>query len=210
MKNLKENKLNSQEIFWKGEFGDQYINRNKSDLLLSSNINLFSKILNYTDNCQSFVELGCNIGLNLIALNKLKPKARLTGIDINKKSLSILNKNVPNIKTICSSIIKNLNLKADFVFTKGVLIHINPEDLHRVYKNLYKYSKKYILIAEYYSQNPTEIAYRGHNDKLFKRDFCKDLIQHFPDLKLKNYGFCYRYDNNFPQDDLNWFLLEKS
>jgi spore coat polysaccharide biosynthesis protein SpsF len=28
-------------------------------------------------------------------------------------------------------------------------------------------------------------------------------------LKLADYGFVYRRDIRFPQDDINWFLLEK-
>jgi spore coat polysaccharide biosynthesis protein SpsF len=37
----------------------------------------------------------------------------------------------------------------DLTWTKGVLIHINPERLIEVYEKLYSYSKRYIFIAEY-------------------------------------------------------------
>jgi hypothetical protein len=37
-----------QEEFWAGEFGDEYIARNKSDALLASNSALFSGILKVT------------------------------------------------------------------------------------------------------------------------------------------------------------------
>ena len=37
-----------QEIFWAGNFGDEYISRNKSDELLASNLNFFSKALSNT------------------------------------------------------------------------------------------------------------------------------------------------------------------
>ena len=29
------------------------------------------------------------------------------------------------------------------------------------------------------------------------------------DLTLLDYGFLYHRDNNFPQDDISWFLIEK-
>ena len=53
------------------------------------------------------------------------------------------------------------------------------------------------------------INYRGHSDKLFKRDFAGELIsQH--GLKLVKYGFSYHRDKYlYHQDDATWFLLEK-
>ena len=36
------------------------------------------------------------------------------------------------------------------------------------------------------------------------------MLDAFPDLRLIDYGFVYHRDPNFPQDDLNWFLMEKS
>jgi len=30
-----------------------------------------------------------------------------------------------------------------------------------------------------------------------------------PQLQLVDYGFSYRRDPNFPQDDITWFLMEK-
>ena len=34
-------------------------------------------------------------------------------------------------------------------------------------------------------------------------------MSYYPDLELMDYGFCYSKDNNYPQDDMNWFLLKK-
>ena len=69
--------------------------------------------------------------------------------------------------------------KADLTFTAGVLIHINPERLPIVYENLVSLSSRYILVAEYYNPTPTEVNYRGHNERLFKRDFAGELIDSF-------------------------------
>jgi spore coat polysaccharide biosynthesis protein SpsF len=66
-----------------------------------------------------------------------------------------------------------------------------------------------ILMGEYYNPSPTAIPYRGHADRLFKRDFAGELLDRFPDLRLIDYGFAYRRDPAFPQDDITWFLLEK-
>ena len=202
--------LTEQEIFWSGEFGDMYIDRNKEDQLLRSNINLFGNILKLTSNISSVLELGCNIGMNLSAIRHVDPKIDITGHDINKNAIDKLKSKMPDVDAIQVSILnKNHNCDADLVFTKGVLIHISPADLHLVYENLYESSKRYILICEYYDPAPTKINYRGHEDKLFKRDFAGELLDKYADLRLVDYGFCYHRDKFFPQDDMTWFLMEK-
>jgi pseudaminic acid biosynthesis-associated methylase len=97
----------------------------------------------------------------------------------------------------------------DLVLIKGVLIHINPDTLPDVYDKLHQAVGKYLLVAEYYNPSPVAISYRGHSDKLFKRDFAGEIMDRHPDLVLIDYGFAYRRDPNFPQDDITWFLMEK-
>lgn len=89
------------------------------------------------------------------------------------------------------------------------MIHINPDELPGVYDKLYSLSSKYVVFAEYYNPTPTEVTYRGNKGKLFKRDFAGEIMDRHPDLKLVDYGFGYHRDNNFPLDDITWFLLEK-
>ncbi len=205
---MKKNKT-EQELFWQGEFGEGYIERNKSDDFLKSKINLWSRMIKSIPNVSSALELGCNIGLNLKALNSLNSKMKLKGIEINEKAANEAEKlKIAEINqgTIIDSIDGE---KYDLTFTVGVLIHINPESLKKVYDNLYNNSSKYILINEYFNPTPISIPYRGHEDKLFKRDFAGELIDSY-DLKLKDYGFAYSRDNHYPQDDMTWFLLEKT
>ena len=198
-----------QENFWFGEFGNDYIDRNNNDLIVASNLSLFSKILSSTSSINSVVEFGSNIGLNLRALDKLLPGVELTAVEINNKAVenikkwgkaSVIHESILNIK---------LKDKYDFSFIKGVLIHIDPEKLKVVYENLYNSSNRYIAIVEYYNPTPVEVQYRGHNDRLFKRDFAGDMMEMYPDLKLIDYGFVYHRDSNFPQDDVTWFIMKK-
>lgn len=199
-----------QERFWAGDFGEEYINRNKDKQILSGNINLFSKILYRTVDIKSILELGANIGLNLIAISKLLPETTVSAIEINKKAVKELEK-IDNIEEIYSVSILDYDVKKkyDLVFTKGVLIHINPNELTHVYNIMYESSNKYILVAEYYNPTPAEVIYRGHKGKLFKRDFAGDIMDMYPDIKLIDYGFSYHRDSNFLQDDITWFLLKK-
>ena len=100
--------------------------------------------------------------------------------------------------------------KWNLSLVKGVLIHINPEKLEEAYKKIVNASNKYILICEYYSRKPESLVYRGHSNKLFKRDFAGEILDLFPSLSLIDYGFVYHRDPNFPQDDISWFLIEKN
>ena len=78
----------------------------------------------------------------------------------------------------------------------------------KTYKKINQLSKKYILIAEYFSPNPVKINYRGYKNKLFKRDFAKEYLKINKKSKLLDYGFVYEKDK-FPQDNINWFLIKK-
>ena len=198
-----------QEDFWAGDFGNNYTIRNQSEEIINSNLFLFSQIIKHAPDVKSIVELGCNIGLNLQALNKINKQFKLCGYEINNLAAQQA-RNLNIAKIIEGTILDPLPIeyKYDISFTKAVLIHINPKELHNVYDNLYNLSKKYILVCEYYSLNPITIEYRGNVNKLFKRDFAGELIDKY-DLRLIDYGFIYHRDNYFSQDDFTWFLLEK-
>lgn len=199
-----------QENFWAGEFGNDYIERNQGEINIAGDIALFSKIFDSTRSVNSVIEFGANIGLNLQAIKKLLPKAKLSAIEINAKAVETL-KEIDGVEVFHTSILDFKPAKTnDFVFIKGVLIHINPDELPNVYELLYKTSNRYICIAEYYNPSPVQIRYRGHDARLFKRDFAGEMLDKYKDLKLVNYGFVYHRDNNFFQDDVTWFLLEKA
>ncbi len=198
-----------QEAFWAGEFGDEYIGRNTGDEYVANQVAFFSKILPRTRSVESVIEFGANIGLNLRAIKALLPHAQLSGIEINANAVNEL-KELKDIIVYHQSL---LDFKPDYPrdlsLIKGVLIHLNPDCLPRVYELLYQTSSRYICIAEYYNPTPVEIPYRGHSGKLFKRDFAGEMLERFSDLQLVDYGFAYHRDINFSQDDITWFLMEK-
>lgn len=198
-----------QEAFWAGDFGNKYIERNNGQNIVAANIALFSKILSFTVSIKSILEFGANIGLNLMALRALMPVAQISAIEINKKAVEELNK-LKYVNVFHKSILDfEPDFLYDFVFIKGVLIHINPDFLPQVYERLYNSSKRYICVAEYYNPTPVEVNYRGHSDKLYKRDFAGEIMDKYPDIQLIDYGFVYQRDNVFPNGDFTWFLLEK-
>jgi pseudaminic acid biosynthesis-associated methylase len=198
-----------QENFWAGSFGDEYIARNQSEALLYSKVAMWSQMLRSANRLTSIKELGCNIGLNLKALHHLNPTYELSGVEINE--VAAYKARALDIGAIsCNTITEPLEEdKVDLTFTAAVLIHINPEKLEQVYQNLVALSHRYVLVAEYYNPTPTEVNYRGHSERLFKRDFAGDLIDSYG-LNLVDYGFWYKRDNVAQEfGDVSWFLLEK-
>ncbi len=199
-----------QERFWAGEFGNDYIARNQGDRLLASNVALFSRILRAAPGVRSLLELGCNIGMNLQALHRIDPSYALCGIEINQAAAEQARaRGIADI--VEGTIIDPLprERRFDLTFTKGVLIHIHPDELNRVYDNLVAVSRRYVLVCEYYNPTPVTVTYRGNENRLFKRDFAGELID-LHGLRLVDYGFVYHRDAVFPQDDPTWFLLEKA
>lgn len=90
----------------------------------------------------SIFEIGFNRGLNLLALNQIDKNIQLNGLEINDYAYNIT-KNIG----ICNKIF-NISVlyfhekyKYDLVFTKGVLIHINPHKLDDVYQKMYEIVK---------------------------------------------------------------------
>jgi spore coat polysaccharide biosynthesis protein SpsF len=200
-----------QEGFWAGEFGREYIGRNKSAQLLASNLNFFSGALKQGGEIASCLEFGANIGMNLKALQLLYPNVNLKAIEINSAAAEKVREVVGEGNVYEGSILEYpVTEKVDLTLIKGVLIHINPDMLSAVYEKLYAASNRLILVCEYYNRSPTSIPYRGHTDRLFKRDFAGEMLEKYPDLKLLDYGFSYHRDPAFPQDDITWFLMQKS
>jgi pseudaminic acid biosynthesis-associated methylase len=200
-----------QEAFWAGSFGTEYIQRNQGDALLASNLDFFSRSLRSARGVESCIEFGANIGMNLRALRLLRPRLECHGIEINDDAARMLTDVIPPAHVHRGSILEFEPKRTfDLALIKGVLIHINPEALPQVYAKLVQATRRWLLVAEYYNPAPVVIPYRGYGDRLFKRDFAGEILDLHPAMRLVDYGFAYHRDPNYPQDDITWFLLEKS
>jgi len=198
-----------QEAFWRGEFGNAYVDRSAGGAILASRTHMISNILRRAGPVGSVIEFGANVGLNLLAFDRLVPGIERAAIEINAKAAAELRR-IEGLTVHEGSILDAHATRAyDLAFISGVLIHVNPDALPTVYDNLYTASGRLIALAEYYNPTPVEVSYRGHQGRLFKRDFAGEMLDRFPDLRLVDYGFQYHRDPNFPADDATWFLLEK-
>ena len=198
-----------QDQAWRGEFGDQYTDRNMGKV--PANRHFFQLALaKARSSITAVLELGCGAGENLTALRQLMPGAHLEGVEINPKAAAIAREHGHLVRegSLLTYLDDHRPRGFDLVFTKGVLIHIPPTELARAYQLLVQASIRWILVAEYYNPQPAEIPYRGRQSMLWKRDFAGDLLSAYQELRLVDYGFVYHRDP-YPQDDLTWFLLEK-
>jgi pseudaminic acid biosynthesis-associated methylase len=201
----------AQEEFWAGEFGAEYARRTPIDSHLAANVALLERALLCAVDIADCIEFGANVGINLRALQMLRPRVIGHAVEINRTAAERLTTVIPAENIYCMSVLDFEPARTfDLVLSKGMLIHINPGHLGKVYRTLYRSARRYILICEYYNPAPVGIDYRGYKDRLFKRDFCGDMLDAYPNLELLDYGFVYRRDPMHPQDDVTWFLMEKA
>lgn len=199
-----------QESLWASEFGNQYMARNQATAqAVADKTIMFSRLLPCAGNIRSVLELGANVGINMHALRRLLPDAEFAAVEINPTAADML-RQIPGLDVVNQSILDlTTSRRYDFVFTCGVLIHINPDQLPTVYTKMYEASSRYICIMEYYNPRPVELEYRGMAGALFKRDFAGEMLDQFPGLRLLDYGFVYHRDLR-KGDDVTWFLMERA
>ncbi len=196
-----------QEQFWAGEFGSEYTVRNA--IQPEQRAKFFKNILNHAPGIHSVCELGANKGHNLLAIQSVDATVQLTGLELNPNALKELQSH-PGLEGFQGAIQSfNPNKTFDLVYTCGVLIHLNPDDLTAVYQKMLALSNRYVLINEYYNPSPVELPYRGHEGKLFKRDFGGEFWDaNAGQVKLVDYGFLWqRVEPTW--DNTTWWLFEK-
>ncbi len=184
-----------KENLWAGKFGDEYAAKNQIDKL-TGNIVLFSRILKNTSKIFSAIELGAGRGINLLAIEKVIPGIDLSAVEINNKAIHIINQK-GGIKAYPISILDFKPEKTwDFVLIKGVLIHIDPDELKNVYKILYKTSRRYICIVE-----DSDMREEGN------QNFAESFSSMFKHLEIVDSG---PTDGNTKGSKNNWYIFKKT
>jgi spore coat polysaccharide biosynthesis protein SpsF len=197
----------AQEEFWEGQFGDEYTVRNVTTP--EARTPFFRKILDLAAGVRTVCELGANRGDNLRAIHVLRPDVRATAVEVNRSAFEQL-ETLPGVEAVHASIQDFRSAtRYDLVFTCGVLIHLPPEDLPGVYEKMVSLSSRYVLLNEYFNPVPVELEYRGHQGRLFKRDFAGELLKGTPvSLRVVDYGFLWkRLEPGW--DNTTWVLMEK-
>lgn len=190
------------EQLWSGEFGDAYIDRNRG----AGNVRqpFWDSILKQFP-VRRVLEVGCNTGANLRWLESVP---EVYGIDVNTTALAEVRRTLPKVNAVHAPG-RDLPFRDswfDLTFTMGVLIHQPPEALPLVMAEIVRCSRRYVLCGEYFSEEPTQVAYRGQRDALFKRNFGAMYQSLFPQLSLRAEGFLGK-DQGW--DDVTWWMFEK-
>lgn len=198
---------------WRGGFGDDYVGRNLATPDVVRRLTfVWSKVLQpiQTRLPESILEVGANIGRNLRALRNLSG-AELYGLEPNAvaRQQLVADGVVPATNALDGTAqkIPLPDGAVDLSFTSGVLIHIHPDDLPAAMRELARVARRYVVVIEYFADQPTAIEYRGRTDLLFKRDFGGFLMDTVPGLAPIDCGFFWRRTTGM--DNLTWWLLEK-
>jgi pseudaminic acid biosynthesis-associated methylase len=205
------------EDLWRGEFGDQYHARHEDerDKIIERNTAFFDHI--YTDVIPGFIdnvlEFGSGTGLNLQAWAEVVgfeegDEGDLAGVEINAGACAVMREHGFTVHEQ-SFLDEPAWDTYDLVFTKGVLIHLDEDDLLAAYKALYEATCKCILICEYFAPQREMIFYRDQSGICYRDDYAAGLWAAYPDLKFLGSGFAWAKDPEAGQDNLTWFLFER-
>lgn len=207
-----------QTNFWEGEFGKEYTDRNSFnhnglnqyylDNFGITKDALNTEFLDSLDRKAKILEVGCNIGMQLNALQKMGFE-NLYGIELQAYAVEKAKEFTKGI-TILQGSGFDIPFDAgsfDLVYTHGVLIHINPNDLPRIMSEMLRVSSQYIWGIEYYHDQVKQINYRGHDGFMWKADYCDLFMKVDPSLKVvKKKLIPYITENNKENKDCMYLL----
>ena len=207
---------NAQLEAWEGKFGDSYTERN-AEGLLQPRIDLWRDIWDEIDGFpEAILEVGANIGLNLLALRQMLPHNTpyMAAVEPNAiaREALILNK-IPAYLGQAEQLDFAPD-SFDLVFTSGVLVHLSPKPsnglrespLYRGCKEIVRVSKKWVVAIEYFSAEPREVIYRNRPGLLWTQDFGQFYIDKF-ELEPVACGFAWKALTGL--DNLTWWVLRK-
>lgn len=203
---------------WSGEFGQNYTDRNPHT---PEQLNeLYTKMYGVTRTVMNdaflskmkrdikILEVGANVGVQLQALREMGFE-NLYGIELQHYAVEEAKKHTSNINIIQGSgfDIPFRDGWFDLVYTSGVLIHINPNNIETIMGEVYRCSRELIWGFEYYADEHTDIPYRGHTNLMWKANFAGLYQKQFHDLKLvKEQKYPYVDSENVD----NMYLLRKT
>jgi len=180
---------------WGGDFGRRYTDRNPQtpddmDVLYRRNYGVTRSSLNqeFLDGINRelrILEVGANIGVQLQFMQGMGFQ-HLYGVDFQAYAIEKAKKATQNINLIQGNAL-DIPFKDgffDLVYTSGVLIHIDPDNILEALKEIYRCSNHYIWGFEYFSEKYTAMPYRGKVGLLWKADFARMYLNAFPDLEL--------------------------
>jgi len=171
-----------QLALWRSDFGRAYTDRN--DRERPERTATWRRVLGDVTPT-SALEVGCNVGWNLIYLERLGV-SELYGVEPQPDAVERARHRRPRFNVLHGTAFE-LPLRdglCDLVFTSGVLIHIAPDSLGGALDEIYRVARRWIVAIEYDHPTEQEINYRGRDAALWKRDHGALWQTRHPDLTL--------------------------
>ena len=103
---------------------------------------------------KSVLEVGCNIGPNLLRIQDEFPKTKLAGVDINEFAINEGKKLLKNVDLQVGDL-KELpfkNKSFDFIVADAVLIYVDPSKINEVVMEMDRVCKKGMIIVEWHNE----------------------------------------------------------
>lgn len=193
----------TEDLWRSGAFADAYMVRN-ADAGARRHEFWLGRVLGPCPTT-SVLEVGCNVGANLQHIAPVVP--RVVGVDINVHALAAAQL-IPNVTAVHApaTALPFVDASFDLVFTSGVLIHLDHEQLPRAMDEMVRVSRRFLLAIEYFAPTEVEVPYRGHAGALWKRPYDLFFALRFPHLVPAGQGWLGPNDG---WDDCNWWLWEK-
>lgn len=214
--------MTEQTDQWGNDFGEEYTKRNPNspDEMQSLYRTRFGvdrtamneEFLGDVPRDARILEVGCNVGMQLNLLAGMG-FTNLYGIEINRFAIErshALNAGLPI--SVVQGTALDLPFKGDWfdlVYTSGVLIHIHPDDLVMVQREMARCSRRWVWGFEYFApEGYVEIPYRGESNLLWKTDFAKRFAENVPTLQVvRESVYTYLDEPGGLQDKM--YMLEK-
>lgn len=128
----------------------------------------------------SILELGCNVGRNLLVLNGEGYK-NLYGIEINPNAVEMMKKEHPGLATVTVGAIEDVllgHVPVDVIFTMAVLMHLPPES-ERVFADIARKCKKFLITIEDEMEHE-KLRHRSRKYATIFKSMGFDLVTSYP------------------------------
>lgn len=210
-----------QTQFWQGNFGKSYTDRNTLgheswnqsyvEKYGTTKLALNDKLIGDLPRDSKILEVGCNTGQQLEGFQR-QGFTQLYGVELQWYAVEQAQSRLHHINVLQGS---GFDLPFrdnyfDLVCTNGVLIHISPDDLPRIMKEMCRCTRRYIMGFEYYAEETQSINYRGNDGFMWKADYARLFCDYLSNLQtVKKEIVPYVSEAERGNEDC-LYLLEKS
>lgn len=142
---------------------------------------------------QTFLEIGCDCGENLIHLSKKYSKARIHGIDINRKAVELgrqvmAKRGFDNVRIEAGKaddLSQFSDKSIDVIFSDACLMYVGPDKIRCVIAECERVATKGIIFNEWHfdRSDPTTVCHEYHFAH-WVYDYRRLIRENFPNARV--------------------------